>query len=58
MTWINAINYTVASFAAPQLPAACAGGGSMARFQRPLLPSSKTALSRSEQVMLKIVKGC
>lgn len=50
ITWINEINYVVASYAAPQLPAACAGGGSMLRFQRPLLPSSKTRLTRSEQL--------
>ena len=47
MTWINDINHVVASYAAPQLPAAA---GSMLRFQRPLLPSSKTRLTRPEQL--------
>ena len=47
MTWINDINHVVASYAAPQLPAAA---GSMLRFQRPLLPSSKTRLTRAEQL--------
>ena len=47
MTWINAINQVVATYAAPQLPAACASG---MRFQRPLLPSAKTRLTRPEQL--------
>ncbi len=52
LTWINAINYVVASFASPQLPAACAGGSSSQtlRFQRPLLPCSKTKLGPQEQL--------
>jgi PH/SEC7 domain-containing protein len=47
MTWINAINYVVASFASPQLPAACA---SSSKFQRPLLPSSRTRLNPADQL--------
>lgn len=47
LTWIDTINYVVASFSSPQLPAPCSSGG---RFQRPLLPSSKTRLEPSEQL--------
>ncbi len=47
LTWIDAINYVVASFSAPPLPAACSSAG---RFQRPLMPSSKSSLSMAEQL--------
>lgn len=48
LTWIDAINYVVASFSAPPLPAACSSGG---RFQRPLMPSSKSSLAMNEQLL-------
>ncbi|TRY63787.1 hypothetical protein TCAL_04930 [Tigriopus californicus] len=47
LTWIEVINYVVASFSAPQLPAPCSSGD---RFQRPLLPSSKTKLTPKKQL--------
>jgi len=47
LTWIDAINYVVASFSAPQLPAPCSSAG---RFQRPLMPSSKSALGMNDQL--------
>ena len=47
LTWIDAINFVVASFSAPQLPPPCS---SNFRFQRPLMPSSKSTLSLSEQL--------
>jgi hypothetical protein len=47
LTWIDAINYVVASFSAPQLPAPCSSAG---RFQRPLMPSSKTSLNMEQQL--------
>lgn len=48
LTWIDAINYVVASFSAPPLPAACSSGG---RFQRPLMPSSKSSLGMNGQLL-------
>merc|ERR1719323_354456 len=48
LTWIDAINYVLASFSAPQLPAACS---SSSKFQRPLMPSSKSSLSMSDQLV-------
>ncbi|CAB4055556.1 PSD [Lepeophtheirus salmonis] len=48
LTWIDAINYVVASFSSPKLPAPVSS--SHARFQRPLLPSSKSKLSPGEQL--------
>lgn len=47
LTWIETINYVVASFSSPQLPAPCSSAG---RFQRPLLPSSKTRLEPGSQL--------
>ena len=47
LTWIDAINYVVASYSAPQLPAACS---SSSKFQRPLMPSSKSPLEMSDQL--------
>ena len=47
LTWIDAINYVVASYSAPQLPAACS---SSAKFQRPLMPSSKSSLEMADQL--------
>ena len=47
LTWIDAINYVVASYSAPQLPAACS---SSSKFQRPLMPSSKSSLEMSDQL--------
>jgi len=47
LTWIDAINYVLASFSAPQLPAACS---SSSKFQRPLMPSSKSTLEMSDQL--------
>ena len=47
LTWIDAINYVVASYSAPQLPAACS---SSAKFQRPLMPSSKSSLDMAGQL--------
>lgn len=48
LTWIDAINYVVATFSAPQLPAPCSS--SAARFQRPLMPSSKSGLNPQQQL--------
>ena len=48
LTWIDAINYVVASHSAPQLPAACS---SSAKFQRPLMPSSKSSLDMTGQLV-------
>ena len=47
LTWIDAINYVVASFSARVLGTPCSSGG---RFQRPLLPSSKSSLNMSDQL--------
>lgn len=47
LTWIDAINYVVASFSAPPLPAPCSSAG---RFQRPLMPSSKSSLGLNDQL--------
>lgn len=47
LTWIDAINYVVSSFSAPQLPAPCSNSS---RFQRPLMPSTKSSLAMSEQL--------
>jgi len=47
LTWIDAINYVVASFSARVLGTPCSSGG---RFQRPLLPSSKSTLNMSDQL--------
>ncbi len=48
LTWIDVINFAVASFSAPQLPAPCGSNGDA--FQRSLLPSSKTRLNPKEQL--------
>lgn len=47
LTWIDAINYVVSSFSAPQLPAPCSNSN---RFQRPLMPSAKSSLAMNEQL--------
>ena len=49
LTWIDAINFVVASLSAPQLPAPCSSD--YGRFQRPLMPSSKSTLNLSEQLV-------
>ena len=49
LTWIDAINFVVASLSAPQLPAACSAN--FGRFQKPLMPSSKSTLNLSEQLV-------
>merc|ERR1740124_1439481 len=49
LTWIDAINFVVASLSAPQLPAPCSSD--YGRFQRPLMPSSKSSLNLSEQLV-------
>ena len=49
LTWIDAINFVVASFSAPQLPAPCSSN--FGRFQRPLMPSSKSNMNLSEQLV-------
>ena len=48
ITWIDAINYVVAAYSAPQLPAPCSSD--IGRFQRPLMPSAKTTLSFNDQL--------
>ena len=49
LTWIDAINFVVASYSAPQLPPPCSSN--FGRFQRPLMPSSKSTLNLSEQLV-------
>ena len=48
LTWIDAINFVVANLSAPQLPPPCSSD--YGRFQRPLMPSSKSSLNLSEQL--------
>ena len=50
ITWIDAINYDVAMFSSPQLPSACSSS-SFQRFQRPLMPSSKSNFSLQDQLV-------
>eukprot|EP00096_Caligus_rogercresseyi_P013793 TRINITY_DN6395_c0_g1_i1.p1 TRINITY_DN6395_c0_g1~~TRINITY_DN6395_c0_g1_i1.p1 ORF type:complete len:848 (+),score=347.11 TRINITY_DN6395_c0_g1_i1:149-2692(+) len=50
LTWIDAINYVVASFSSPKLPAPISSATYSRSFQRPLLPSSKSKLNPEEQL--------
>lgn len=45
--WVETINTVVARFSSPQLPAPCSN---VAKFQRPLYPSSRSKLTVTEQL--------
>jgi len=47
MTWVETINTVVARYSSPPLPAPCSNSS---KFQRPLLPSSRSNLSLGDQV--------